>query len=247
MTFARRSFRFQSTLPLRGVTVSRFWSWIACRRFQSTLPLRGATRRRRPVPSGLAISIHTPLAGSDLAGHAGIAGTGISIHTPLAGSDSFTPLSLEKEEISIHTPLAGSDCGVEPLWRVAYPISIHTPLAGSDMPPVTAGLNRLFQSTLPLRGATHIDRVSVAANLISIHTPLAGSDAIVAAIVHVLHISIHTPLAGSDMAYQMIRAWIPDFNPHSPCGERPPYRPRCRIKARFQSTLPLRGATRMPP
>ena len=78
---------FQSTLPLRGVTVSRFWSWIACRRFQSTLPLRGATRRRRPVPSGLAISIHTPLAGSDLAGHAGIAGTGISIHTPLAGSD----------------------------------------------------------------------------------------------------------------------------------------------------------------
>ena len=45
------------------------------------------------------------------------------------------------------------------------------------------------------------------------------------------------------MAYQMIRAWIPDFNPHSPCGERPPYRPRCRIKARFQSTLPLRGAT----
>ena len=35
--------------------------------------------------------------------------------------------------ISIHTPLAGSDCGVEPLWRVAYPISIHTPLAGSDV------------------------------------------------------------------------------------------------------------------
>ena len=54
---------FQSTLPLRGVTGVTF----ARRsfRFQSTLPLRGVTRRRRPVPSGLAISIHTPLAGSD--------------------------------------------------------------------------------------------------------------------------------------------------------------------------------------
>ena len=91
VTFARRSFRFQSTLPLRGVTVSRFWSWIACRRFQSTLPLRGATRRRRPVPSGLAISIHTPLAGSDRNVTVFVCGLyTISIHTPLAGSDPTT-------------------------------------------------------------------------------------------------------------------------------------------------------------
>ena len=56
---------FQSTLPLRGVTVSRFWSWIACRRFQSTLPLRGATRGRTGARLHRSISIHTPLAGSD--------------------------------------------------------------------------------------------------------------------------------------------------------------------------------------
>ena len=157
--------------------MSRFWSWIACRRFQSTLPLRGATRRRRPVPSGLAISIHTPLAGSDLAGHAGIAGTGISIHTPLAGSDSFTPLSLEKEEISIHTPLAGSDRNVTVFVCGLYAISIHTPLAGSDY---------------------------------------------AARVVHGEHV---------------------DFNPHSPCGERPNHSRSIQQSLTFQSTLPLRGAT----
>ena len=33
------------------------------------------------------------------------------------------------------------------------------------------------------------------------------------------------------------------FNPRSPCGERPRCPRRCRAKARFQSTLPVRGAT----
>ena len=171
-----QSMVFQSTLPLRGVTVSRFWSWIACRRFQSTLPLRGATRRRRPVPSGLAISIHTPLAGSDLAGHAGIAGTGISIHTPLAGSDRNVTVFV---------------CGL-------YAISIHTPLAGSDMPPVTAGLNRLFQSTLPLRGATSTRYPRHPRNRFQSTLPLRGATrGRTGARLH-RSISIHTPLAGSD-------------------------------------------------
>ena len=58
-------FQFQSTLPLRGVTfepseVARIFS------FQSTLPLRGVTHRDSGRKVGQGISIHTPLAGSDL-------------------------------------------------------------------------------------------------------------------------------------------------------------------------------------
>ena len=123
--------------------------------FQSTLPLRGATRRRRPVPSGLAISIHTPLAGSDLAGHAGIAGTGISIHTPLAGSDyAARVVHGEHVDFNPHSP-----CGERPNHSRSIQQSLTfqstLPLRGA-----TAVLNRYgalliqFQSTLPLRGAT---------------------------------------------------------------------------------------------
>ena len=38
-----------------------------------------------------------------------------------------------------------------------------------------------------------------------------------------------------------------DFNPHSPCGERPSKRDLILAHCKFQSTLPLRGATRGKP
>ena len=78
--------------------------------FQSTLPLRGATGADGVIHQYVSISIHTPLAGSDLplAPFADICI--ISIHTPLAGSDArHSPHSLHPSAISIHTPLAGSD------------------------------------------------------------------------------------------------------------------------------------------
>ena len=56
---------FQSTLPLRGATpaISRHTKMPL---FQSTLPLRGATLRTEPRTDRGEISIHAPLAGSDL-------------------------------------------------------------------------------------------------------------------------------------------------------------------------------------
>ena len=145
-------------------------------------------------------------------------------------------------------------------------ISIHTPLAGSDMPPVTAGLNRLFQSTLPLRGATSTryprhprnrfqstlplrgaTRGRTGARLhrsISIHTPLAGSDPILSDRNDMYLIFQSTlPLRGATIRTMQHDRLLQHFNPHSPCGERPG-RPCVRSPAlRFQSTLPLRGAT----
>ena len=60
-------------------------------------------------------------------------------------------------------------------------------------------------------------------------------------------ISIHTPHAGSDPLPSSVPLSHPYFNPHSPCGERlrPP---EFYINFfRFQSTLPMRGATFTPP
>ena len=79
----------------------------------------------------------------------------------------------------------------------------------------------LFQSTLPLRGATgnHCDNGNRL--MISIHAPLTGSDPL-------------GPCGPTCSFY---------FNPRSPYGER-----RYRVckgsrASKFQSTLPLRGAT----
>ena len=78
--------------------------------FQSTLPLRGAT-----VAGGINDKTHV-----------------ISIHTPLAGSDLRWSAGSDEMPISIHTPLAGSDLRCFHFVELDVPISIHTPLAGSD-------------------------------------------------------------------------------------------------------------------
>ena len=167
---------FQSTLPLRGATPSNavnnassdFNPHSPCgerlrnpsgdrsaqRDFNPHSPCgeRHSVRRARPLHA--VISIHTPLAGSDVFGgivlceHAHI-----SIHTPLAGSDRQPADHAVGRHISIHTPLAGSDrqCRVD---GETLGISIHTPLAGSDH-------------------AASSEKHGVQ---ISIHTPLAGSD-----------------------------------------------------------------------
>ncbi len=101
-----------------------------------------------------------------------------------------------------------------------------------------------FQSTLPLRGATFSMRLVQHIVSISIHTPLAGSDDALPQLVDCLQISIHTPLAGSDMPLFFLPLVVSYFNPHSPCGER---RSSGSLgfgyRSKFQSTLPLRGAT----
>ena len=146
------------------------------------------------------ISIHAPRAGSDLAAYEDTGLTpDISIHAPRAGSDRQGKAQEVQHHISIHAPRAGSDAedliGGEPPAL----ISIHAPRAGSD-------LTKYFCFNL-------ID--------ISIHAPRAGSDAACALCQLVRIISIHAPRAGSDY-----KPWYPprptgNFNPRSPCGERP--------------------------
>ena len=79
-----------------------------------------------------------------------------------------------------------------------------------------------FQSTLPVRGATpHVFRTR-AELLISIHAPRAGSDRVDRLmLVIITEISIHAPRAGSDGGSE-------DEESEEP---------------KFQSTLPVRGAT----
>ena len=78
-----------------------------------------------------------------------------------------------------------------------------------------------FQSTLPVGGATK----SKARRLCS------------------FYISIHAPRGGSDFSCSPSPRPCRNFNPRSPWGERPGYRCPPGTPPRFQSTLPVGGAT----
>ena len=84
----------------------------------------------------------------------------------------------------------------------------------------------------------------VIAKVISIHAPLTGSDYRVYSAYCDSAISIHAPLTGSDGYRSTLCYREGNFNPRSPYGERRGMRPIDADGLPFQSTLPLRGATR---
>ena len=212
------------------------------------------------------ISIHAPLAGSDVPSSMAFIASSISIHAPLAGSDNQPALSaMDHYHFNPRSP-----CGerriseVDPYWRGHF--NPRSP-CGERLccwHILASGLG--FQSTLPLRGATVDVYRHQPSPDISIHAPLAGSDPISAIsstrsarfqstlplrgatcrddlMRDPAFISIHAPLAGSDTIENSISDLQSDFNPRSPCGERPAQRGYLSISSIFQSTLPLRGAT----
>ena len=146
--------------------------------FQSTLPVRGATIHEGCAGWNKVISIHAPRAGSDLSRPAILQpldrnfnprspcgerlgcrkgcrmGCRISIHAPRAGSDERHQADVQERTISIHAPRAGSDAAAAPRRN-------------------NCGI---FQSTLPVRGATSTAFSTAANGYISIHAPRAGSD-----------------------------------------------------------------------
>ena len=192
----------------------------------------------------------------------------ISIHAPLAGCDfgklyysitiiyfnPRTPCGVRlvqisptyvRTAISIHAPLAGCDPRLRRVYDKMGMISIHAPLAGCDL------VNKYFrvfvvafQSTHPLRGATHIFFASRLKPTISIHAPLAGCDSKIikqlrhlakfqsthplrGATGHIRHRntiqaifqSTH-PLRGATISCQCLAHGTDDFNPRTPCGVR---------------------------
>ena len=259
---ARQDFNPHSPCGERPDGPRMVWSDIS---FQSTLPLRGVTVRgfEHLVPAE--ISIHTPLAGSDLA---------------ILCQASRSPKFQSTLPLRGATRFGSSRSAMSPFQSTLL-------LRERPSSVMTAWSSILFQSTLPLRGATRIPkelwdnyRISIhvplagsdsfgkrisACRMISIHVPLAGSDDKVSNELRDLWISIHVPLVGSDGKAGRRCTVSTYFNPRSPCGERPTaqhmaprpmdFNPRSpcgerRLAAtrpptpkRFQSTFPLRGAT----
>ena len=120
-----------------------------------------------------------------------------------------------------------SPCGERPPSIVVVPpdkpISIHALLAESDDGTAHLGpYSFRFQSTLSLRRATDSVMARGLGSLISIHALLAESDRSPTRLAGFrLAISIHALLAESDDLLEHAAVDAVDFNPRSPCGERP--------------------------
>ena len=103
----------------------------------------------------------------------------------------------------------------------------------------------IFQSTLPMRGATIDYTVKEEVDDISIHTPHAGSDIIWHRVQeHISRFQSTLPMRGATTCCPHRSLESVNFNPHSPCGERRRTSRSFLQLMEFQSTLPMRGATR---
>ena len=191
--------------------------------FQSTLPVWGATSHKKASNTSAFISIHAPRVGSD--------GNG----KRLAGESSyFNPRS---------------PCGER---HLGLKFALYSPK---------------FQSTLPVWGATpgqflvdctrcHFNPRSPCGErrsssrprrfpaTISIHAPRVGSDQAKEQMIGgYFEFQSTLPVWGATTATGFCVGCILDFNPRSPCGERPTKKTSPPSESGFQSTLPVWGAT----
>ena len=217
-----RCARFQSTHPLRGATASQLQSSMQSL-FQSTHPLRGAT-----TPDGerkedtIFQSTH-----------------------PLRGATSFRRQYGIPSNISIHAPLAGCDMRVQVKGNFNVHFNPRTPCGVRLMRADAKANRRAFQSTHPLRGATwSVDKLGDAVK-ISIHAPLAGCDALAGGAKNGrIDFNPRTPCGVRPGVISSKACGIRYFNPRTPCGVRRARPTAASGQRRFQSTHPLRGATR---
>ena len=208
--------------PLTGSDDSSFYTLQASADFNPRSPY-GERRKAGMQPlRRMEISIHAPLTGSDLLIVYCSIFVLISIHAPLTGSDPIRiRLNAGRVGISIHAPLTGSDRARDINFQIRKNFNPRSPYGERRTEADCRRWCEEFQSTLPLRGATFRGFLCLDCHPISIHAPLTGSDQAPLPARPRHPISIHAPLTGSD-------CWIPISWP---------------AQNRFQSTLPLRGAT----
>ena len=143
------------------------------------------------------------------------------------GGDSVSGHEKMPQTFSISAALARKQkwtvsCRHRPFSVLLFPC-LRPPCGGRPVPSSRQHPSILFRSTPPVRGATPPGH--------PIHLPPLG-------------ISIHAPRAGGDQQVTNLQTQLDDFNPRPPCGGR---LRQCWVEREmqeFQSTPPVRGATR---
>ena len=210
--------------------------------------MRGATVGDQVRPQSELISIHAPLAGCDIDDLIPYANNAKfqSTHPSRGATRAIWIPHSWRKYFNPRAPCGARQRQHDALLRQPL-ISIHAPRAGRDW---SSGD----------KGCRHG---------ISIHAPRAGRDILIEVDGKTVVISIHAPHAGRDRkSYPCRMGGSTYFNPRAPCGARPlvpgiyqllknhfnPRTPRgvrrgayttyCLVFTIFQSTRPVRGATK---
>ena len=169
-------------------------------------------------------------------------------------------------KISIHAPLAGCDLRHGGVQRVHEHFNPRTP-CGVRLAAVRSELEQAnFNPRTPCGVRPHLLLFPSSCCNFNPRTPCGVRRGSTDQALQVIEISIHAPLAGCDRPYPALRRCQANFNPRTPCGVRPDHSPprrqqryfnprtpcgvrrtfyrRVKDYEGFQSTHPLRGATK---
>ena len=102
--------------------------------------------------------------------------------------------------ISIHAPRVGSDAIIGSCDTEEKDFNPRSPCGERHVARLNTSYKKLFQSTLPVWGATLCRLVGFLRIRISIHAPRVGSDHAIRNLYRREPISIHAPRVGSDKA-----------------------------------------------
>ena len=146
--------------------------------------------------------------------------------------------------ISIHAPRGGSDTsGIA--RTILSGISIHAPRGGERPPVLAHKKNRTnFNPRSPWGERLRVHTSDVIEELFQSTLPVGGATGYISALKESLKISIHAPRGGSDKTPEAVAKVNANFNPRSPWGERPKAAEILGFTQQFQSTLPVGGATK---
>ena len=217
-----KSKRFQSTLPARGAT-AHIAPRSLSRRFQSTLPARGATQPFQTLPTHQRISIHAPRTGSDRTKlQADVISAPISIHAPRTGSDTEVGAKYNNYElISIHAPRTGSDTHADYLDSLPLPFQSTLPARGATLLDVMTVFPDAFQSTLPARGATRLTNCFPSSAKFQSTLPARGATICACKTLSAsAHFNPRSPHGERRGDFHCPHCGCEHFNPRSPHGER---------------------------
>ena len=161
----------------------------------------------------------------------------------MRGATDKIPDKMEGEQISIHAPHAGSDLCDGTNGTPDLHFNPRSPCGERRSSEADTISLFSFQSTLPMRGATDSGAPAERIYRFQSTLPMRGATGQETVDGLTLEISIHAPHAGSDQISLLSQQDAQDFNPRSPCGERPRANTHRKRASVFQSTLPMRGAT----